>query len=63
MGSATVTDSAMDQQDFSLADRCTFLGGGYFLFCLIVGGMTTAIPLLYAAKVGVIPHTGGTLRR
>lgn len=50
LGSATVADAIMDKAGKSISQRFSFLGGGYFLFCLAAGTMTTALPLLYLAK-------------
>ena len=50
LGAAMVADSALDKADLSIQDRFTFLGGGYFLFCIAAGAMTLVIPLLYIAK-------------
>lgn len=48
--SALLTDSALDKESLSFRDRLTFLGGGYFCFCLVVGVMTAFTPLLYEAR-------------
>jgi hypothetical protein len=55
LGSATVADSAMDKYGVGVGARFTFLGGGYFLFCLAVGTMSAAIPILYAGKISAAP--------
>jgi hypothetical protein len=57
LAAAAVADSAMDEAEFSFADRVGLLGHGYLLFCVVAGVMTIAIPLLYIAKAspGVIP--------
>jgi hypothetical protein len=55
LGSATVTDSAMDSCKASFVERLTFLGGGYVLFCLAIGVISAAIPILYAERSGATP--------
>jgi len=55
LGSATVADSAMDSCNASWVNRIKFLGFGYPLFCLAIGTLTTALPILYAEKAGATP--------
>jgi hypothetical protein len=50
LAAAVVADSALDKQDLGLFERMKFMGGGYLFFCLVVGAMSTAIPILYSAK-------------
>lgn len=54
LGSTTVADAIMDKAGQTPTQRFSFLGGGYFLFCLAAGVMTTSLPLLYLAKKSVI---------
>jgi hypothetical protein len=57
LGAAMVADSALDMADLSFANRFQFLGGGYFLFCVVAGVISFVIPLLYVFK----SHNGVTL--
>src|ERR1051325_6996303 len=50
LAAALVADSALDKQAVGLFDRVKLMGGGYLFFCLIVGMMSAAIPVLYSAK-------------
>jgi hypothetical protein len=45
-----IIDSALDKLSLNWSDRLTLLGYGYALFCLVIGGMSFVIPLLYEAK-------------
>jgi drug/metabolite transporter (DMT)-like permease len=54
LGSATVADSIMDRYGSGDTSRFAFLGGGYFLFCLAVGTITAAIPIIYAVKINPV---------
>jgi hypothetical protein len=54
LGSATIADSAMDKHTpLGIRRRFKFFGGGYFLFCLTVGTMSAAIPILYASTAPI----------
>ena len=48
--SALLIDSALDKQSLNFVTRLTFLNGGYVCFCIVVGAMTTIIPILYEAR-------------
>jgi hypothetical protein len=49
-GTALVVDSALDTAKVTERARVTLLGGGYLLFCIAVGALTTAVPIIYATK-------------
>jgi len=49
-GTALVLDSALDAAKVTEKARVTLLGGGYLLFCIAVGALTTAVPIIYATK-------------
>lgn len=50
LGAAMVADSILDKADLSFFNRLEFLGGGYFLFCVVAGVISFVIPLLYVFK-------------
>jgi hypothetical protein len=50
LSAARIIDATFDRVALNVTDRLKLIGGGYFLFCLIVGGMSFAILLLYATK-------------
>jgi hypothetical protein len=45
-----IIDSALDSARINEVERLTFLQFGYLLFCTVVGFLTTAVFVLYAAK-------------
>ena len=51
-GSATSADAAMDRYHLNIWKRIRFLNGGYLLFCLAIGTLTFAVPVLYAETEG-----------
>jgi hypothetical protein len=48
--SAVIIDSALDSAQIDGLERLSFLQFGYLLFCIVVGSLTTAVFVLYAAK-------------
>jgi hypothetical protein len=48
LGSATSADAAMDSCKATWQQRLIFLRTGYPLFCLAIGTLTAAVPILYA---------------
>jgi hypothetical protein len=55
LGSATIADSAMDSCGASGSERLKFLGGGYLLFCIAIGAISTVIPIVYLEQAGAAP--------
>jgi hypothetical protein len=57
LSAARIIDVMFDKFALDVTDRFKLIGGGYFLFCLVVGAMSFAILLLYASKssTGVFP--------
>ena len=55
LGSATIADSAMDSCRASGSERLKFLGGGYLLFCIAIGAISTVIPIVYLEQAGAAP--------
>jgi len=55
LGSATSADSVMDAFSVSTRERLTYLGFGYLLFCLAIGILTAAVPIIYAEVTGFVP--------
>src|SRR5262249_53232480 len=52
LAASGIIDSALDKLSLNWSERIKLLGLGYFLFCIVVAGMTFVIPLLYEAKRG-----------
>jgi hypothetical protein len=50
VSAARIIDATLDKAALDSADRFKLIGGGYFLFCLIVGAIGFAILLVYATK-------------
>jgi len=50
LSAARIIDTAFDKVALNVSDRFRMIGGGYFLFCLIVGAMSFSIMLLYTSK-------------
>jgi hypothetical protein len=50
LSAARIIDVIFDKRALNVTDRFKLIGGGYFLFCVIVGLMSFAILLLYASK-------------
>jgi hypothetical protein len=52
LGSSTSADAALDEYKFTTWERLKFLNLGYLLFCLAIGTLTAAVPILYAETEG-----------
>ena len=50
LSAARIIDTVFDKVALNVSDRFRMIGGGYFLFCLIVGAMSFSIMLLYTSK-------------
>jgi hypothetical protein len=50
LSAARIIDTVFDKVALNVSDRFRLIGGGYFLFCLIIGGISFSIMLLYATK-------------
>jgi hypothetical protein len=50
LSAARIIDVRFDKVDLTITDRFELIGGGYFLFCFIVGAMSFAILLLYVHR-------------
>jgi hypothetical protein len=53
---ALLIDSSLDNLQITTIERCTFLNGGYVCFCLVVGSLTAAVPILYSAVQSQFQH-------